>query len=73
MNLAQWQLLPYDDSIIGNMDNETFNSYIYDLGNRGSQFYFPEGWAQPLATGHKYRMFFASLDGVTLDDYGTAL
>jgi hypothetical protein len=55
------------------MDNETFDDYVYNLGNRGSQFFFPEGWAQPLATGHKYRMFFASLDGVTLDDYGTAL
>jgi hypothetical protein len=55
--------------------NETeLTTYAADLNNRGSIFYLPEGWATPLATGHKYRFFFASLDGVTrMNDFGTAM
>lgn len=46
-------------------------SYVSDLSNRGSAPYLPEGWAAPLATGHKYRFFFASIDGNTrMNDFG---
>ena len=55
--------------------NETeLTTYASDLNNRGSIFYLPEGWATPLATGHKYRFFFASMDAATrMNTFGTAM
>ena len=56
------------------MTEDELTEYTTDLANRGSCFYFPEGWAAPLATGHKYRFFFSSLDGVTrMNDFGTPM
>ena len=55
--------------------NETeLASYVSDLSNRGSAPYLPEGWAAPLATGHKYRFFFSSIDGNTrMSDFGVPM